>query len=119
MDELQLLPQKLRRARESRGWSVYEAAKQMDGVYLSTLLTIEGSNPRRGPAPGGEMKLKTAVAIATAYFPDISLRDLMGSAHRCLLRFMPRDSKARKILRLYQPMPREPQAVRVDDVTAA
>jgi hypothetical protein len=118
MDDPQLLPHKLKSARERRGWTVYQAAQQMPGVYLSTLRTIEGSNPQRAPAAGGEMKLKTAVAIAAAYFPDVSLRDLMGGAHRCLLRFMPRDSKSRKILKSYQPPPLPP-TVKVDDVTAA
>lgn len=91
------LDAKLRAARKRRRWSITDAVRRMPGVGKSTLWTLEGSNKDRPSSPG-EMKLRTAVAIASAYYPEISLKDLMGP-NRCLLAFKPRENKARRALK--------------------
>ena len=101
------LAEKLVRARERRGWTIHAATKNMDGVHNQTLWTLEGRNAHRAPAPGGEMKLKTAIAIASAYYPDITLQDLMGDL-RCLLRLSPKNTHSRRVLRKFQPKPEPP-----------
>ena len=94
---------KLRAARERRGWTVSAATSRMGAVQDVTLWTLEGRNQHRAPAAGGEMKLKTAVAIAAAYWPDIALTDLMGPLPS-LLSFKVRDARARRqIRRFYRP----------------
>ena len=95
------LTEKLVWARERRGWTIYQAAKHM-GVQNQNLWTLEGNNRHRAPAPGGEMKLKTAIAIASVYHPDITLQDLMGNL-RCLFRLSPKNTHSRRVLRTYQP----------------
>jgi hypothetical protein len=99
---LAALAEKLVRVREDRGWTIHAATKNMEGVHNQTLWTLEGRNPHREPAPGGEMKLKTAIAIASAYYPDITLQDLMGNV-RCLLRLSPKNTHSRRVLRKYRP----------------
>ncbi len=103
MSRMGELQEKLLEARRRRGWTVAGATTFMPGVGDSTLLTLEGRNPRRTPAEGGEMKLKTAVAIVAAYWPDVTLLDLMGARLPCLLSFKIRNAPSRRTMQKYQP----------------
>ncbi len=47
----------------------------MQDVSKGTLWTLEGHNPRREPADGGEVKLKTVLGIVQAYWPDVNVED--------------------------------------------
>jgi hypothetical protein len=91
------LGEKLVAARKRRGWSLAEATRRMEPHVLeNTLRTLEGLNPQRAPADGGEMKMKTAIATMTAYWPDIDIRDFVSD---CLLRVVPRPGRYRSRLK--------------------
>jgi hypothetical protein len=61
-----------KKARMKRGWTHYAASQRMPGVGHYSLVNLE-----RNPSVGGEMKLRTAIAIIEAYWPDVTLADLL------------------------------------------
>ncbi len=77
-DDTPELPAKLVRARGKLGLTITQAIHRMEGHVLEgTLRTLEGQNPHRKPANGGDVKLKTAAAIIAAFWPYLRLEDFM------------------------------------------
>jgi hypothetical protein len=60
------------RARVRRSWTYYRAAEHMEGVGEQSIKNLE-----RGLTDPAEVKLKTAVAILEAYWPDVQLADFL------------------------------------------
>lgn len=89
------LPTTLIRARERRGWSIYQATQHMVDVYPNTLRTLEGLNPDRDPG-GPDCKLRTVLEIVRVYWPDVQLDDFAGAD--CLFMAAPRNSRAMRRL---------------------
>ena len=86
------------RARELRGWSIYQATEHMVGVYPNTLRSLEGSNPDRSP-DGLDCKLRTVLEIIRCYWPDVYLSDFAGD--ECLFDAQPRGPKQKRKLKGY------------------
>jgi len=78
------LSRKLIRARETLGLTLSQACERMPNTTYGTLYHLEGraksGGKLRAPAVGEEMQLRTAVDLATVYWPDVALHDLMPSS---------------------------------------
>ena len=110
-EDAERLAQKLKSARESRGWGIYDACKKMGGrlggVQTATLQYLEGGRPDRPTPRGWAVQVKTAAEICSAYYPDVTLQDFLGSSTRSLLKFVPVDRHRRKIRRIQAEPPRD------------
>ncbi len=93
-----ILAMALCRAREKRGWSIYEATEHMIDVFPNTIRTLEGLNPSRD-TDGNDCKLRTVLEIIRAYWPDVQLEDFAGAG--CLFAVAPRGPKERRRLKGY------------------
>jgi len=71
------------RARVRRSWTYYRAAQHMEGVSDQSLKNIE-----RGQTDPGEIKIRTALAIIQAYWPDVTLQDFCPGVP---LKLVPKD----------------------------
>jgi len=92
------LSTKLRRARESRKLSIWQASQKMDCVHANGLRTLEGLNPDRSPS-GERCELKTVMEIIRVYWPDITLEDFMGRP--VSLKLVPKNTAATRSLKGY------------------
>lgn len=92
------LPEKLKTAREMRGWSIHGASERM-GLSSHTLLrTLEGLNPERDPG-GPDCKLSTVLTVVRTYWPDVTLDDFAGE--ELLFKLVAKDSKTNRRLKGY------------------
>lgn len=94
-DQPTTLQEKLIRARERRGWTLYRAWNRMPRMRDVVLRTLEGRNISREPAPGERAQLRTVIDIVEAYWPDIQLEDFDPTTR---LRLVPRDDAAAREL---------------------
>lgn len=69
----------LTQARTKRGWSFHVATQHMRGVFEQQLRNIEGEGATRTTDPLN-VSLKHVLEILRAYWPDVSLDDLVGEA---------------------------------------
>jgi hypothetical protein len=90
------LPSALKRAREMRGWSIYEASQRLGFSSTNALRTLEGLNPDRDPG-GPNCKLKTVLDIIRVYWPDVDLQDFMDEP--ILVKATARDPKSLRRLK--------------------
>lgn len=60
-------------ARRKRDLSIGEATSLMRNVKWQTLANLERGHPQRGPANGGDVRLRTVISICEAYYPDVKL----------------------------------------------
>ena len=72
-----------KKARKRRKWTYDRAAQHMDGVSDQSLKNIE-----KGDTDPGEVKIRTALAIVQAYWPDVTLQDFCPKVP---LKLVPKD----------------------------
>jgi len=94
MSEKELLANKMRAARQDRGWTIYHMCQLMSGVFPATVRNLEGAEATRN-TNGRDVKLVTAVEICTVLFPDVKLEDFYGE-QELLLRLVPDGSRGRR-----------------------
>jgi transcriptional regulator with XRE-family HTH domain len=69
------LSEKLLRAREERGWTLYKAAKEA-GLGRAQLAALEGRYVGRSPNPS-LVTVGTVAALIQLYWPQIQLSDFL------------------------------------------
>jgi len=79
----QVFGERLQALRAARGWSLNEASRRT-GLSLDMIYTVEARNPRRATEPW-KVSIETAVALVTAFYPDLSLADFFPPRSRKLL----------------------------------
>jgi len=62
-----------RKARQERGWTIYEAAQRM-GIHRQSLTDLERAYYEHGSPPSG-MTARTMHACIEAYYPDVKISD--------------------------------------------
>lgn len=60
------------KAREKRGWTVYEACRR-GGIGRQCLVNLE-----EGPTKPQDVKAGTMLRLLELYWPDVSLEDFLG-----------------------------------------
>lgn len=86
------LAEKLARAREKLGLTLYKAAVEI-GIERMLLVTLEGRNPIR-KGGGVNVRLCTAIAVIDFYWPVISLADF-GIGENLVIGRLGADGKVR------------------------
>jgi len=71
---MEYLGDKLKRLREDRGWTRYEACERTKGVMKWESLT----RLEEGRTDPSRLLIKTAIALIDIYYPDLELTDLVG-----------------------------------------
>lgn len=68
--------EKLRRAREKRGWSNYELSRE-SGVNSQVIENLEGGSWQTRPSRPHGASIKTALKLIETLWPDLQLKDFV------------------------------------------